>query len=131
MATSSAWLSILVKRGQDIVKPRTVVKCSWEETFGALLIDYIFPSPADHVRPYVQYSSARTVRVNVFLAKRVSLRRRRAKRRGEISFYFAVKVSNIYDNDLKIIKQTFSHDRYHKTWQGSGYCASSHLCEAV
>ena len=36
MATSSAWLSILVKRGQDIVKPRTVVKCSWEETFGAL-----------------------------------------------------------------------------------------------
>ena len=37
MATSSAWLSILVKRGQDIVKPRTVMKCSWEEMFGALL----------------------------------------------------------------------------------------------
>ena len=37
MATSSASLSILVKCGQGIVKPRTVEKCSWEETFGALL----------------------------------------------------------------------------------------------
>ena len=32
MATSSAWLNILIKRGQEIV-----VKCSWEDTFGSLL----------------------------------------------------------------------------------------------
>ena len=38
MATSLAWLSILVKCGQDIVKPRTVVKCSWEETFLVLYL---------------------------------------------------------------------------------------------
>ena len=28
---------MLVKRGQEVVKPRTVVKCSWEDTFGSLL----------------------------------------------------------------------------------------------
>ena len=75
-------------------------------------IDYIFPSPGletDHVRPYVPYSSARTIRVNVFLARRVSLRRLRTKRRGVICLYFAVKVGNIYDNDLKIIKHAFPH----------------------
>ena len=37
MATFSAWLSVLVKRGQGIFKPRTVVKCSWDDTFGVLL----------------------------------------------------------------------------------------------
>ena len=37
MATLSAWLSVLVKRGQEVIKPRTVVKCSWEDTFGSLL----------------------------------------------------------------------------------------------
>lgn len=37
MATLSAWLSVLVKRGQEVIKPRTVVKCCWEDTFGSLL----------------------------------------------------------------------------------------------
>ena len=37
MATLSAWLSVLVKRGLEIVKPRTVVKCLREDTFGSLL----------------------------------------------------------------------------------------------
>ena len=37
MATTSAWLSVLVKRAQNIVVPRTVVNCSWDETFGMLL----------------------------------------------------------------------------------------------
>ena len=37
MATSAAWLSVLVKRRLDVIKPRTVVKCSWEDTFGSLL----------------------------------------------------------------------------------------------
>ena len=37
MATLSAWLSVLVKHGQDIIQPRTVVKCLWEDTFGQLL----------------------------------------------------------------------------------------------
>ena len=37
MATLSAWLSVLVKRGLEIVKPRTVVKYLWEDTFGSLL----------------------------------------------------------------------------------------------
>ena len=37
MATFSLWLSVLVKRRQEVVKPRTVVKCSWEDTFGLLL----------------------------------------------------------------------------------------------
>ena len=31
MSTLSAWLSVLVKRGQDIVKPRTVIKCQLED----------------------------------------------------------------------------------------------------
>ena len=37
MATLSVWLSMLVKHGQEIVKAQTVVKCSWEDTFGLLL----------------------------------------------------------------------------------------------
>ena len=36
MAASAAWLSVLVKRGQEVVKPRCV-KCSWEDKFGTLL----------------------------------------------------------------------------------------------
>ena len=34
----ATWLSVLVKRGQEIVK---VVKCSWEDTFGSLLVSLI------------------------------------------------------------------------------------------
>ena len=37
-ATCSAWLGILVKYGQSIIKTQTVVKCSWEDTF-VILID--------------------------------------------------------------------------------------------
>ena len=37
MASSCAWLSVLVKQGQSVIKCRTVVKCSWEDTFGSLL----------------------------------------------------------------------------------------------
>ena len=37
MATSFAWPSILVKRGNTVIKSRTVVECTWEQTFGGLL----------------------------------------------------------------------------------------------
>ena len=37
MTICSAWLSILVKYGQNIIKTPTVVKCLWEDTFGTLL----------------------------------------------------------------------------------------------
>ena len=37
MATSFAWPSVLVKRGNAVVKSRTVVKCTWEQTFEGLL----------------------------------------------------------------------------------------------
>ena len=39
MATLSAWLSILVKHGLEIIKPQTVVKCLWEDTFGEVGCD--------------------------------------------------------------------------------------------
>ena len=37
MATSAAWLSILVKQGREVVQPQCVVKCSWEDKYAALL----------------------------------------------------------------------------------------------
>ena len=37
MATSFAWPSVLVKRGNTVIKSRTVVKCTWEQIFGGLL----------------------------------------------------------------------------------------------
>ena len=37
MATSFAWLSVMIKQGQNVVKGRTIMKCSWEDTFGSLL----------------------------------------------------------------------------------------------
>ena len=39
MATSSAWVSVVVKSscGQNLF-PRTVVKCSWDDRFGSLLV---------------------------------------------------------------------------------------------
>ena len=40
MAGSSAWLSVIVKRGQQIVKDRTIFKCAWEDTFGSLLLKF-------------------------------------------------------------------------------------------
>ena len=39
MASSSvAWLSVIVKRSQQIIKDRTILKCSWEDTIGSLLL---------------------------------------------------------------------------------------------
>ena len=39
MASSSvASLSVIVKRSQQIVKDRTILKCSWEDTIGTLLL---------------------------------------------------------------------------------------------
>lgn len=32
-----AWLSVLVRSGNTTIKPRTVVKLCWEDTFGVLL----------------------------------------------------------------------------------------------
>lgn len=40
MAGSSAWLSVIVKRGQQIVKDRTIFQCAWEDTFGSLLLKF-------------------------------------------------------------------------------------------
>ena len=37
MASSFAWLSVLIKQNLKVIRPRTVVKCSWEDTFGMLL----------------------------------------------------------------------------------------------
>ena len=37
MAASFAWLSVILKRGLHVVKNRTIVKASWEESFGALV----------------------------------------------------------------------------------------------
>ena len=37
MATSFGWLSVLSKQGNSIIEPRTVVKCTWEQTFEGLL----------------------------------------------------------------------------------------------
>ena len=39
MASSSVtWLSVIVKSSQQIVKDRTILKCSWEDTTGSLLL---------------------------------------------------------------------------------------------
>ena len=40
MATSSAWVSVVVKSccGQRILFPRSIVKCSWDDRFGSLLM---------------------------------------------------------------------------------------------
>ncbi len=27
------WLSVLIKQNQQVIRPRTVAKCSWEDTF--------------------------------------------------------------------------------------------------
>ena len=40
MAGSSAWLSVIVKHGQQIVKDRTIFQCAWEDTFGSLLLKF-------------------------------------------------------------------------------------------
>ena len=37
MASSFARLSVLIKQNLKVIRPRTVVKCSWEDTFGMLL----------------------------------------------------------------------------------------------
>ena len=37
MAASFAWLSVILKRGLHVVKNRTIVKASWEESLGALV----------------------------------------------------------------------------------------------
>ncbi len=31
------WLSILIKQNKQVIRPRTVVKSSWEDTFEMLL----------------------------------------------------------------------------------------------
>ena len=36
MASSFAWLSVSIKKNQQVIRPRTVVKCSWEDTFEML-----------------------------------------------------------------------------------------------
>ena len=37
---TTAWLSVLVKRGSDVVKSHTVLKCSWNDSFGSLLAQF-------------------------------------------------------------------------------------------
>ncbi len=37
MATSFAWLSVMVKCNGRVIKPRKVLKCSWEDDFRSLL----------------------------------------------------------------------------------------------
>ena len=38
-ASTFAWLSV-VKRAENMIKPREILKCSWTDTFGALLLKY-------------------------------------------------------------------------------------------
>ena len=37
MATSMAYLSVFCKRSETVVHPRTIVKCSWEDTFSEIV----------------------------------------------------------------------------------------------
>ena len=37
MGTSSAWVSVIVKCDQEVLCPRSVMKCSWDDKFGSLL----------------------------------------------------------------------------------------------
>ena len=40
-STSTAiWLSVMVKRSQTVVKERTILKCSWDDSFGSLLLKF-------------------------------------------------------------------------------------------
>ena len=43
MASSNgtvAWLSVMVKHSQRVVKEQTILKCSWDDTFGSLLFKF-------------------------------------------------------------------------------------------
>ena len=40
MAVSSAWLSVLVKRAETVIKPREILQCSWTDSFASLLLKY-------------------------------------------------------------------------------------------
>ena len=43
MASSTstvAWLSVMVKCPQTVVKERTILKCSWDDSFGSLLLKF-------------------------------------------------------------------------------------------
>ena len=35
-----AWLSIVVKQIENMIKPREILKCSWTDTFGSVLLKY-------------------------------------------------------------------------------------------
>ena len=37
---SSAWLSVVIQRAETVIKPREILKCSWTDTFGSLLLKY-------------------------------------------------------------------------------------------
>ena len=40
MAATFAWLSVVVKRAESVIKSREILKCSWTDTFGSLLLKY-------------------------------------------------------------------------------------------
>ena len=43
MASSTStvsWLSVMVKHSQTVVKERTILKCSWHDSFGFLLLKF-------------------------------------------------------------------------------------------
>ena len=43
MASSTstvAWLSVMVKRSQTVVKEQTILKCYWDDSFGSLLLKF-------------------------------------------------------------------------------------------
>jgi len=39
-STSYAWLSVIVKRGERVVKGREIIKCAWEDALGSLLLKF-------------------------------------------------------------------------------------------
>ena len=38
--STAAWFSVIVKCAQTIVKERTILKCSWDDSFGSLLLKF-------------------------------------------------------------------------------------------
>ena len=50
MAASIAWLSVIVKRGANVIVPSKIVKCNWEDTFGE-----VFEKAAPHLQTSTFY----------------------------------------------------------------------------
>ena len=41
-ASTFAWLSVVVKQAENVIKPREILKCSWTDTFGSNVVKSYF-----------------------------------------------------------------------------------------